>query len=138
MELSKLIILDTEFLSHFLFQEKSAISKMEELLNKKFVPVTTVITQAEMFFGAFKKKWGKKKIDLLSNLFESLAILNFTSDAAVKFGEIRAFLVLKRNDIGFADTVISSIALTNDSYVLTRNVNHFFRIDDLKVMEYLA
>jgi predicted nucleic acid-binding protein len=64
-----------------------------------------------------------------------LLILNFTSDAAVKFGEVRSILVSEGNDIGFADTAISSIALTNDCYVLTRNVNHFFRIDDLKVME---
>ncbi len=136
MELRKLIILDTDFLSHFLFQEKSAITTMEDLLIEKFVPVTTVISQAEMFFGAFKKKWGERKIDILFNLFESLLILNFTSDAAVKFGEVRASLVLQGSDIGFADTANSSIALVNNCFVLTHNVKHFIRIKDLKVFEY--
>ena len=56
MEIKKYIILDTDYLSYFLIERPSAIVMVKSLLKKKLLPATTVITKAEMFYGANKKK----------------------------------------------------------------------------------
>ena len=136
MEISEQIILDTDFLSYFLIEKRAAILKMEELLKNNFIPVTTAITKAEMYFGARKKGWGEVRMETLERLFASLGILDFTRTSAEIYGEIRANLVLKGVDIGFADTAIASIAFETNSHVLTNNLNHFKRIDGLKVLSF--
>ena len=137
MEIEQRIILDTDYLSYFLLQEKSAILKMEELLNQNYYPVTTAISKAEMFFGAYNKKWGDKKFKVLNDLFQSMIILDFTSHSATMYGKLRAKLILQGQDIGFADTAIASIALFSNCSVLTQNFSHFNRFENLNVIEFI-
>ena len=134
MELKQLVILDTDFLSYFLIEKSIAILKMEVLLEQDYTPITTAITKAEMYFGANKKHWGLERMKKLENLFDSLQILDFTSNSAEFYGKIRSELVLKGEDIGFADTAIASISLEHNAYILTNNEEHFRRIEGIKII----
>ena len=136
MEIEQGIVLDTDYLSSFLLKEKSAILKMDDLLRQRYYPVTTAISKAEMFYGAYKKKWGDKRFKILNDLFHSLIILEFTSQTANMYGQLRAKLILNGEDIGFADTAIASIAISNNCSVLTQNFKHFNRFEDLNVIEF--
>ena len=134
MELRQQIILDTDFLSFFLIEKRVAILKMEEILETNLIPVTTTITKAEMYFGAHKKGWGRVRMEKLENLFNSLPILAFTSGSAELYGKLRASLVLRGIDIGFADTAIASISLECNTFILTNNVDHFRRIEGIQII----
>ena len=136
MEIEKFIILDTDFLSYFLMQRKIAIDTMESLLKKNFIPTTTVITKAEMYYGANKKNWGQKKFEKLKKLFNSLLIFDFTSKSSEIYGEIRAKLMNSGLDIGFADTAIASITIEQKATLLTNNVEHFNRLENLDFIAY--
>ncbi|MHA1451113.1 MAG: type II toxin-antitoxin system VapC family toxin [Candidatus Hodarchaeales archaeon] len=136
MELDKVIIVDTDFLSHFLAARKSAIKMQRQLLTRKYMIATTVITSAEMYYGAIKRKWGERRISELRRLFTLLPVFPFTLAASLKYGEKRADLINKGEDIGFADTAIAAIALTASLPVLTANVSHFKRIEGLEIIKY--
>ena len=94
------------------------------------------ITQAELFFGAFKserKEHFEDVIDIM-NLFEQYPI-----NALRKYGEIRWMLESKGKSIGDMDLFIAATALEEDLILVTGNVRHFERIPGLKIenwMEY--
>lgn len=136
MEVEKFIVLDTDFLSYFLMKRKIAIETMESLIKKGFLPATTVITKAEMYYGSNKKKWGAKKFNKLKELFNSLLIYDFTSKSSEIYGEIRAKLMNSGLDIGFADAAIASITIEQKVILLTNNVEHFNRIENLDLLAY--
>lgn len=136
MEIKKYVVLDTDFLSYYLIEKPSAILVVESLLKKSLLPSTTVITKAEMFYGANKKNWGVKKFNKLRKLFNSLPIYDFTSKSSEIYGEIRAKLMNSGLDIGFADTAIASITIEHEAVLLTHNIEHFNRIEYLDLIEY--
>lgn len=109
---------------------------MEKLIDNGYLPVTTSMSKAEMFFGAHKKGWGNKRIEKLVELFESLQVFPFTSKSSEIYGIIRAKLVREGLDIGFADTSIGSIAIENECSLLTGNLNHFNRISNLNIISF--
>jgi len=71
-----------------------------------------------------------KQLKLLSRL----VILPLTSRSAQKAGHIYAELETKGQSIGLRDTLIGAIALTREYNVATLNVEHFNKIDDLKII----
>ncbi len=73
---------------------------------------------------------------LLDESLSVLTVLPFCREASLKYGQTRADLINKGQDIGFADTAIAAIALTENMPVLTANTNHFNRIEELEVMEF--
>ena len=137
MEIKKHVVLDTDFLSYYLIERPSAIVMIESLIKKDLLPATTVITKAEMFYGANKKNWGPQRFNKLRDLFNSLFIYNFTSKSSEIYGELRAKLMNSGLDIGFADTAIASITIEQQAILLTNNVEHFNRIETLDLIEYI-
>lgn len=136
MEIKQYVVLDTNFLSYYLIEKPRAILMVESLIQKDLLPATTVITKAEMFYGANKKNWGVKKFGKLRNLFKSLQTFDFTSSSSEIYGKIRARLMKSGLDIGFADTAIASITLEHGAILLTHNLEHFNRIENLDLIEY--
>ena len=137
MEINKPVIVDTDFLSHYLGARESAAKMMRVLLEKGYYPVTTVMTTAEMYYGACKKGWGEKRFTELEAALSGMVILPFDRKASLKYGQIRAGLVNTGRNIGFADTAIAAIALTKEIPVLTGNIDHFKRIEELEVIEHV-
>ena len=92
------------------------------------------ITIAELYFGAFKS--GRKKhfddVDVVADLFESYGISYLH-----KYGEIRWMLEKKGKMIGDMDMFIAATALEEDLVVVTGNVEHFSRIDGLRVENWI-
>jgi len=64
----------------------------------------------------------------------SLIVLEWKKDFSELAGKIRADLEAQGNIIDFRDIFIGSIALKNDYYLLTRNIDHFKRIPNLKLL----
>ncbi len=132
-----LVILDTDFLSYYLIAHAAALTTMESLLQNAVTVATTVINKAEMFFGAYKKNWGSKRMSSLRKLFDSIEVIEFDAQAAEIYGQLRSDLQNRGIDVGFADTVIASIAWENDAAVVTGNVVHFRRISGLLVIPFI-
>ena len=137
MGLDQPIIVDTDFLSDYLAGANSAKKTMYDLLKEGMYIVTTVITASELYFGSYRRKWQQKRVQILEQLLSSLIVLPFTKDHTNEYGKLRALLVDQGIDIGFADTVIAAIAKIENIPVLTANIKHFERIEELTIRPYL-
>ena len=98
---------------------------------------TSSITLGELTFGARKKGSVKlfKKIQLI--VTANLPVLSFDSEAAIRYGEVRAALERQGTPIGDADIRIASIALVRGLTVVSRNIKHFQRVPGLSVENWL-
>ena len=63
----------------------------------------------------------------------SVEIIESNYEISRKFGELKAHLEKKGKIIADADLFIASIALTKCERLITGNINHFKRIEELKI-----
>ena len=138
MELITPIIVDTNFLSDYLAGRPAAKVTMRKLLQAHYYCVTTAITVAELWFGQHRRRWQEKRTQALARLIASLKVFPFTEEHAVLYGQVRATLMDRGEDIGFADTVIAAIALKEQIALLTADIDDFKRIEGLKLLPYHA
>ena len=92
------------------------------------------ITLAELYFGAYKSGREKHFDDVrkIYSLFESYPIQHLR-----KYGELRWMLEQKGMKIGDMDMFIAATALEEDLILVTGNTDHFYRIPDLKIENWI-
>ena len=69
-------------------------------------------------------------------LLSVINVLPWLSEASKKFGEIKADLERRGKIIDDFDIAIAAIAISNNCGVLTANLKHFERINDLETMSW--
>jgi len=90
----------------------------------------SVVTLFELHCGA---NTPEKKLDIAA-VTEDLNILPFDAAVAAKAGDIFRALKRQNKGIGPQDTMIAATCLVFDQPILTRNKDHFKRVDDLKIL----
>jgi len=106
-------------------------------LDNKFITKSiSTITLMELWRGAEMNLNSKKEKKKVIELIESLLIHPFNVKEAKKAAEIESFLIKKGQMIDLEDIMIAATAITRNESVLTRNVEHFNRIPNLKVDSY--
>lgn len=130
-------LFDTDVISGLL--RRSSMTKLHQRIAR--VPAraqcTTTITLAELSTGAHKVG----KLDLYARvraILSDLEVLTFDVAAAEQYGPLRARLERKGLKLDEADLRIASIALVHDCTLITGNVRHFARIEDLRVENWLV
>lgn len=132
-------LLDTDVLSNLLKRAPSTslIAKLASVPPEQ--QFTSSITLGELFYGAHRL--GDQSgvlLDRLENtLLPNLTVLSFDTDAARRYGEIRAELQRLGTPVGDADIKIGAIALSRSMTVVTGNVRHFERVPNLAVENWL-
>ena len=95
----------------------------------------SVVTLAELYFGAFKS--GQKKhfedVEVIKNIFEQYDITNCIKE----YGDIRWQLERSGKNIDHFDMLIGATALHENLIVVTGNTNHFERIPDLRIENWM-
>ena len=86
---------------------------------------------AELLYGAKKSKKEAETMEKISKLLKPLQIIPFDMEAAAYYGEIRAFLEMKGQVIGYNDMVIAATVLAHSGILVTNNVDEFCRIQGL-------
>jgi tRNA(fMet)-specific endonuclease VapC len=133
METPKVII-DTDILIDLLRNKKEAVAFITQLENEKTSLSTTAINAFELYYGAHKSSQPEKGIQATKKLLNKLILLPLTPRSAQKAGHIYAKLEASGNPIGLRDTLIAAIALTREFSLATRNVEHFKKIEDLRII----
>ena len=136
MELTRPIIADTDYLSDYLAGKTNAKNATINIIKEEMFVVTTTITVSELYYGKYRRKWQERRSKALENFITALTVLSFAIEHAKEYGKIRANLVDNGLDIGFADAAIASIAIVEDLPLLTANIEHFNRIEGLKIKIY--
>lgn len=130
------VVLDTDILSTIMRQNPVVIPKARAYLAKHGQFTFSIITRYEILRG-LKAKGANKQTMLFDNFCARNTILPLTDEAVVKATEIYADLRGRGVLIGDADILIAASALVRGLGVVTNNENHFQRIRDLQVQNWL-
>lgn len=128
-------IWDTNICICWLNKEKRIFGKAKEVGTANLA--TTIISLAELKFGAYNSTKVKKNLKNIDNMTSVVKVLPFNKEASDHFGKIKADLRKTGEIIEDMDILIASIALAYDGILVTNNLEHFERIDGLGVENWL-
>lgn len=122
-------IIDTNICIYWLKGNKTIEKK---ILGMGFENIgTTIITLAELYYGAYKSAKVEANLENLQRLETEIEILQTSSEVGKHFGNIKADLVKMGEIIEDADILIASIVMDNKAVLVTNNQRHFGRIEGL-------
>jgi len=97
------------------------------------VTIVSAIVAAELFAGAAKSARRAKNEMVLRQFLSRATVLDWPTEAAALYGEIRATLERRGKLIGLFDMLIAAHALARDATLITSNVAEFRRVEGLRV-----
>jgi tRNA(fMet)-specific endonuclease VapC len=130
------VLLDTDTLSAIMRQHPLAIKQAQIYLkiHQKFT--FSIITRYEILRG-LKAKQATTQLATFENLCSKTHILPITDNIILKAADIYANLHQNGLLIGDADILIGATALVHNLTIITNNENHFKRISELRVENWL-
>ena len=98
----------------------------------------STITISEIVYGAMKSHRQEYHLKNLEEiLLPAVNIAGFDTKAGYICGRLRADLEKKGQPLPLADLEIAAIAIAGNFTLVTGNLKHFTRIDDLKIENWL-
>ena len=132
-----MVCLDTTFFADLFRKNPAAEKKLYELANETESLSTTVMTIAELYYGAYKSKNIIDEMKNVESVLNNFQILEMTPEAAKKFGEILSIMEKKGQTIPDRDILIGAISLSKgEQTIVTRNAKDFARNPGIKVITY--
>ena len=127
------VCLDTDVVIDYLKGTEETSDIIQKLYFKFDEIALTVITVYELLFGV-EYMGGKDRLEI-ETIISSSCILPLDEESARESAKISATLKKSGKQIGIADELIGAICITSDSFLLTKNAEHFRRINNLRVLE---
>ncbi len=128
-------LLDTDTLVYYLRGRPEVTQKLLRVPIENLCTSTVCI--GELYYGAAKsQKPGERKaeVDQLKTLLNSIFLSNLEME---KFGYLKALLEKQGERLADADLMIAATALYHNLIVVTGNLSHFQRIEELKVESWI-
>ena len=94
------------------------------------------VTLSELEFGICKSSAPDKNRKALYQFLSSVPIVDYDSEAAIEYGDIRATLEKRGTPIGPLDTMIAAHARSKGYVLVTNNTREFLRVDGLIVEDW--
>lgn len=130
-----MFLLDTDTCIYALKQDRDVL---QQLLSKTRDEVfVSVITEGELRTGAEKSSSRAKTLRLVENFLRPLTILEFTSQDAIVYAQVRAKLERAGSPIGPLDTLIASQAVARQLRLVSNNEREFRRVSGLHVENWM-
>lgn len=129
-------IVDTDILSEFLRGTPKVVENAEKYLQTYDAINFSIITFYEILNGLLYKD-AKKQLKKFNDFADLNKILPLTISATKQAAKIFADLKKKGQPIGHTDCLIAGIALTNGLQLVTNNTDHFKRVTDLELTNWL-
>jgi len=129
-----MILFDTDICIEILLGNKLVIEKRLRCDERIAICFMTV---GELFYGAERSKYKLNNLNLVDEFILSIDIINTDFGILRKFGELKSSLYEKNIMLPDADILIASTALTNCSKLITGNIKHFNRFENLVVENWI-
>jgi len=125
-------ILDTDICSYILKRTyHDVLEKFYQIENAEIG--ISVITYAELLFGAEKTKSCKVNTDAINSFVDLITILPWDKNAAIEYSIMRDYLNKNGRMIDNMDLMIASHVKSKALTLVTNNTKHFDRIPNLKI-----
>ena len=130
-----MFLLDTDTCINALKQDRDVLG---QLLSKTRDEVfVSVITEGELRTGAAKSSSPAKTLRLVENFLRPLTILEFTTQDAIAYAQVRARLERAGTPIGPLDTLIASQAVARQLTLVSNNEREFRRVSGLHLENWM-
>ena len=124
-------ILDTDICIYWLKGDRQI---ERTVLQKKLENVyMTVITECELYYGAYKSARSDKNISLLRKLRSKIKSIQTTSEVPRLYGKWKANLERIGQRLDDADLLIACITIASRGILVTNNISDFKRIPNLAI-----
>jgi predicted nucleic acid-binding protein len=130
------MIQDTSFIIDLLRGDDAATAFLEVIEKESRPQKVSSVTVLELYEGVVRSGTPEKKRERILNVLESKSSVDADRTVMRKAGSISGNLILQGERIDREDCVIAATALLNDETVVTRNTDHFERIEDLELRSY--
>jgi len=124
-------LLDTDTCIYALKQRTAVLERM--LSRSRADVAVSVITEAELRTGAAKSSSPVKTMRLVENFLRPLTVVEFTSDDAASYVDVRAKLERAGTPIGPLDTLIAAQAVGRKLILVSNNESEFGRVAALRM-----
>lgn len=128
-------LLDTNVCIQFLNKRSPALVEKLRQTDPDEILLCSMV-KAELFYGACKSNNPLKMLKIQREFCDRFRSLYFDDTAADAYGEIRADLEKKGRVIGPNDLIIASIAIANNTTLVTHNTREFSRVSGLKIEDW--
>ncbi|HPL64613.1 MAG TPA: type II toxin-antitoxin system VapC family toxin [Syntrophales bacterium] len=128
-------LLDTDTVIFNLKGNDTVRKNLHEHLND---PIKiSVMTCMELYYGAYKSQKVASNIAKIKNLEQSIEVIPIGLETADIFGMLKSQLESQGSRLDDFDLSIAACALAHNLTLVTNNIDHFKRIDGLKLANWL-
>ena len=124
-------LLDTDTCIYALKQNSTVLKHL--LGHSREDVAVSVITEGELRTGAAKSTAAVKTLRLVENFLRPLSIVEFTSQDATSYAQVRAKLEEAGTPIGPLDTLIAAQAVARKLVLVSNNEREFRRVAGLRI-----
>lgn len=129
-------LIDTDIIIYSLKNDDTVQRRFRETLT---IPKSiSVVTYGELVYGARKSKHIERNLAVTYRIAELFPILDIDRSIMDVFGEIKSNLVKRGTIIDDMDILIAATAMSLNLVLVTNNVRHFEKINDLRIENWKA
>ncbi len=128
-------LIDTDILSLFFRNDLTVIEHFREYLQEHGGLDISILTFYEILSG-LKHRDALKQLDMFCEFVKNNTILPLTEKSVEISSDIYAALRKTGNQLDDIDILIAGVALAHDLVLVTHNVHHFNRIENLEVIDW--
>lgn len=125
-------LLDTNICIYLIKKKPAVVFERLNRISPRHVGIS-VITLAELDYGARKSSNAEKNISALNQFLIPFEIFEFDHPATLEYGKIRSELERKGTPIGPLDTLIAAHAKSLNRILVTNNESEFNRVEGLQI-----
>jgi len=130
------MIEDTTFIIDILHSDSDALAYLDGIEKENRPEKVASITVLELYEAVPQLDVPEDRRQKLLDVLDTRHIVAADEPVMRKAGKISGTLVSRGKEIDREDCIVGATALLTDEPVVTRNENHFERIDDLTVETY--
>jgi len=127
----KKYLIDSDILIYFLKGKQEVVQRLSQ------IPIDDLyisrINYTELLYGAYNSSKVDQNLKVIEPFLDNFKILEFTKTSSLIFAKEKARLKKNGNIIADMDLMIASIAIENNCTLISNNIKHFDRVQNLEL-----
>lgn len=127
----KKYLVDSDILIYFLKGQQEVVEKLSK------IPIDDLyisrINYTELLYGAYNSTKIEQNLKIIEPFLDNFKVLEFTKKSSLIFAKEKARLKKSGNIIADMDLMIASIAIENECTLISNNIKHFHRVQNLEL-----
>lgn len=130
------MIADTDVLIDVMQDNERTKQRISSIESQRIPLRLSSVSLFELYYGVERVKDSARRRRRIEGVLESEPAYSADNAVMKKAGRIDGRLAANGRAIGMGDTIIAATAVVHEEPILTRNVDHFDRIDDVEIESY--